>query len=291
MTTTDLPRRPYVEQQPPLDGLQNVQTVARGRRRRRSLLVATGCSAVVAVSAVVVLVSTSSGEDSLRPLPPASNPTPSSSPAPVAEHTSSVRAAGAGAAGGVTTAGRHHTGGSDGVSSVTDPTDPRAAGSAATDTSNAPAVKLHVFRSSPAGSGAQICAGDVSSGAGSLGGGGVGWCEFATAEKVAGGVQLTFSACRDDTTGGKLTYSTTREVDIAVKRGGRTIWDWAADHPGTQSAHSRQAAANSCWNWQLVWPDITQSGSSAGHGQFTFVGTPTAQELAGYPPETIPFRY
>ena len=152
-------------------------------------------------------------------------------------------------------------------------------------------MPLRVFRSQSTADGAQICAGDVSGAGTNVGSGGVGWCLFATAKRVARGVQLTLSACRDGTSGGTLTYSTTREVDLAVKQGGRLVWDWAKDHPAAPSAHTRTAAANQCWNWQVVWPDITQTGTSAGHGSFTFVGTPTAQELAGYPPETIPFRY
>jgi hypothetical protein len=88
-----------------------------------------------------------------------------------------------------------------------------------------------------------------------------------------------------------LTYASSREIDFAVRQNGKTIWDWARDHPDSPGAHTRHAAANDCWNWQLVWPDVRQSGASAGHGQFTFVATTTADELSGYPPEAINFRY
>jgi len=139
-------------------------------------------------------------------------------------------------------------------------------------------------------SGTQVCSGDFSSGQASIGNG-LGWCLAASATKVAGGERFRYTACRDDTRGGTLSYAGSREVDFAVRQNGKTIWDWGRSHPDSPGAHTRKAAVNDCWNWQLVWPDVRQSGASAGHGKFTFVGTTTADELSGYQPETINFRF
>lgn len=290
---TGLPRRSFSPEPLPPDGLAAVRREATRRRRVRTIRVtAGGAATAAAAAAVIALTGAAGGSDVLKPLPPALQPTPSTSPLHVPTDAAPSHELHAAAVGGSASGDSHPRGGSAGAASAAAvPTDARSSHASTSGTNEAPAVKLHVFRSTHAGSGTQICAGDVSGGTGSINRQGVGWCMFATAQKAAHGVRLTLSACRDDTTAGRLTYSSSREIDIAVKRGGRTVWNWAAGHPGAPSAHTRHAAANECWNWQLVWPDITQSGASAGHGQFTFVGTPTAQELAGYPPETIPFRY
>jgi hypothetical protein len=121
---------------------------------------------------------------------------------------------------------------------------------------------------------------------------GVDWCVAATATTVSDGVQLSFQVCRDSTGGsGTLSFDGTREVDLTVKQGTRTVWDWAALHPGTAGAHQLTAAQNGCWNWSLVWPGVTQDGSPAGHGSFTFVGTTSANELRGKPSQSASFSY
>jgi hypothetical protein len=108
---------------------------------------------------------------------------------------------------------------------------------------------------------------------------------------VADGVRLLLQACRDSTGGGTLTYDGTRETDLVVQRGGVTVWSWGRTHPDSPAPHQRAASAAQCWNWQLVWPDVRQSGAAAGHGEFTLVATTSAHELAGYPPQSVRFSY
>jgi hypothetical protein len=137
---------------------------------------------------------------------------------------------------------------------------------------------------------ARVCGGSTSNESGDVGAG-VGWCLTATARRVDGGVRLLVQACRDDTTGGTLSYQSAREVDLTVKRGGATVWDWGHDHPDRPGAHQLTAPADGCWNWAVDWPVVTQTGGPAGHGAFTFVATTTAGELSGFPPQAVSFSY
>jgi len=243
--------------------------------------------------AVAVVTTSGAGPDTLRPLPPAFRPTPTASPAPLADKTPMVHhpPATVSAPLGGRSAGKppRQSVPVTGAAPVLDRRAPRQQAGHRTTASDA-SVQLHVFRSQLASDGATVCPGNESAPDGSVTGG-VGWCLTETARHVTDGMQLTIAACRDTTGGGRLSYSTTREVDLAVQRNGRTVWDWATDHPGTAWTHTRTAFANGCWNWQLVWPGVTQSGAPARHRSFTFVGTTTAEELAGYPPQQVNFRY
>jgi len=117
----------------------------------------------------------------------------------------------------------------------------------------------------------------------------VGWCVDAVVRRVSGGEQLTIDVCRDSSGGGTLTFDTTHEVDLMVQRNGKTVWDWAHDHPARSDPHQLASAADGCWDWSLVWPDISQTGEGAGHGNFTFIATSMAHELAASPSQSATF--
>jgi len=117
------------------------------------------------------------------------------------------------------------------------------------------------------------------------------WCVDASTARADGGQRLTLALCRDSTSGGTATFASTREVDFAVLSGGKTIWSWSHDHPGTPSQHTLSATADGCWVWSLVWPGISQSGRAVGHGSYTMVATTTAQELKKNPSSQVGFRY
>ena len=295
-----LPRRPYAPEPLPPHGLQEVRREAGRRRRVRTIRVTAGGAATAAAAAVVVaLTGAAGGADVLKPLPPAvghdrtASPTPSPAPPTVLGHIHQP------AASLVTPrtrdTGTSSTGSTPGLGSVV-PThrtplavsDGRSNGATHAQPSHSNDIPLRVYRTHGTMSGTQVCSGDFSNGQTV---GGIGWCRAISATRVAGGVRLRLTACRDDTSGGRLTYSSRREVDFVVRQNGNTIWDWGRDHPDSPGAHTRTAATNDCWNWELVWPDVRQSGRSAGHGRFTFVATTTADELAGYPPATAHFRY
>jgi predicted lipoprotein with Yx(FWY)xxD motif len=117
------------------------------------------------------------------------------------------------------------------------------------------------------------------------------WCPEADVNPTANGKRLSLTLCRDSSAGGTLTFDSTREVDFAVTRGGKTIWTWSHDHPGSASQHTLSAAADGCWVWSLVWPGVTQAGRSVGEGAYTLVATTTAQELQGSPSTQVDFSY
>ena len=138
--------------------------------------------------------------------------------------------------------------------------------------------------------GARLCGESISNDSGGSSAG-VGWCFNAASHTVADGVELSIMICRDDTGGGTLNYRSAREVDIVVRHGDKTVWDWAQDHPDHPRAHQLTAAANGCWNWALTWAGNTRSGAAAPHGNYTFVATTTARELSAYAPRAVDFSY
>ena len=129
---------------------------------------------------------------------------------------------------------------------------------------------------SPAG--ARVCGGGSSSDDSGFHNG-VGWCPSVTAVHVSGGVRLTFQICRDATAGGRLTFASTREVSLVLRRDGKVVWSWAKVAPSRADSHVLTTPANGCWNWTLVWPGTTSAGGAAPHGTYSLTGASTAQEV------------
>lgn len=280
MSQTRLPRRQWMALQPPPDGLVEVRRVARQRRRRRAAAVAAVGSGVATVVTLVALLGGGGGVAVLKTVPAAIQPGPTtanSSPsatirvaAPAQRHAPGAAPSTAVGRGGqpATNPGGSTTG-RDGSSSSTQP-------------------QLTRSQSTYTGA-ARVCSGSTS-GTGTQFHSSLNWCLTALAQPARGGTQLTVNLCRDSSGGGSLTFETTSEADLTVQRDGKTVWDWAYDHPARPSSHTLSSPLNGCWNWSLLWPDTTQSGTSAGHGTFTFVATSTAQELTGGPTTSTTFR-
>jgi hypothetical protein len=157
------------------------------------------------------------------------------------------------------------------------------------DDANRPAgPQLSRSRSSYAGA-PRLCGGSTyGNTSGSLHSG-VGWCLDALVTPTAGGERLTITLCRDGSGGGALSYTSSREVDLAVSRDGTRLWSWGRTHPGRPHDHQLVAKANGCWNWSVVWPRETDDGQPAPHGAYVFTATTTATELRGHPTETATF--
>lgn len=294
---TGLPRRPYVPEPLPMDGLQEIRREAGRRRRIRTVRVTVGGAATAAAAAalVVALTGATGGADVLKPLPPAvgHDHRTSPAPAPAADRLKSSVAPAAKSQ--PTPAGEPTVGATArGGVVVPDQAAPPAAGDPApTRTAAAPSQpQLHRYRSTfvdPPGS-ARVCGNQTYGDAHGFENS-VGWCLDALVSKTASGEQLTVQLCRDSTTGGQLTYATTREVDLTVKRGSSVVWRWSRTHPGTPDEHMLSAPKNGCWNWSLVWPGVTQNGADAGHGTFTFLARTTAKELGAQPTQSLNFDY
>jgi hypothetical protein len=297
MSDIRLPQRPMVELAPPVDGLDQVRGEAGRRRRRRAGVAAAGLTTAAGLAVMLALSGGAAGVDVLKPAPPAGQgidaPSPSANrptvmtlrPATTRHRhqggQTSVRAQGR--AGAAADGGPVHVAGAQ----------PNANGAAAAPIGQPARTQqptLRRWQSTYTGS-ARECAGSTYGDTSGTLKSAVDWCLDVVATPLSNGVQLHVELCRDSTGGGTLSFSGSREVDLAVKQGKRTVWDWAALHPGGSDAHQLSEPANGCMNWSVVWPDITTAGSTAGHGDFTFVGTSTADEMQGTPRESVDFAY
>jgi hypothetical protein len=281
---TELPRRPFVEQLPPPDGLGVVRREATRRRRRKAVGVVTGgvTAAVVTVAAVLAGGGVD-GDAVLRPAPaPPAVQLPSPGGAPVSQHPVVSRLRNEVAA---------HAQPADGGGFATSAAGGGGGGSGSSARSQNPAAQsITLTRTRSAYTGApRFCrTGDTVD---SRVHPGDDWCFAAAAVVVRGGVRLSLQACRDSTTAGNLTFASSRELDLVLTHGGRTVWSWSRAHPGTPSQHSLTAPADGCWNWSLVWPGVTQSGSGAAHGAYVLTAISTADEFYGASPATVTFDY
>jgi len=281
---TQLPRRPYVELPPPPDGLASARRAGVRRRTRRTVAAFTGGVGAVAVVVVVILML--GGGRGVAMLRPAPAPPATQVPAPGTSHAPAVLAG-------------HHGGpvspgpGQQAVGSrplTASSTAPSSSGSSSQHTSSRGAQVVLVRSQSRYTGYPRVCRNGPNANNESVQPGND-WCLDAATTHTDRGQRLSLELCRDSTSGGSLTFATTREVDFAVTSGGKTIWSWSHDHPGTSSQHTVSATADGCWVWSLVWPGITQTGAAVGHGSYTLVATTTAQELRMDGSAEVPFRY
>lgn len=294
--TSQLPRRPFRSLAPPPDGLDVVRREARRRRRRRATVVAAGGTGVAAVAIAVVLSTATGGLAVLRPTPdvpaggggPSAVPTPSVTSAPGAglRAHQSKPAVGADLGGPASRSSSPGTTSGKAASPAYGPT----ATTSSTDRRGEPElVRYGSTNPGPSVRQATVCGEGVSYGDGASAS--LGWCFEVSTTSEAGAERLTVHLCRDDTSGGKLSFPSAREVDIAVRHGGKTIWDWGRDHPDHPGAHQLTAPASGCWNWTLLWSGNTRRGGTAPHGTYTVVGTTRAKQLQAYEPRTLRFTY
>jgi len=297
MSDIRLPQRPMVELPPPVDGLDRVRGEAGQRRRRRAGLVGAGLTTAAAVAVVLALSGGPGGIAVLKPAPPAApgfvQPTPTGTGAVgvaaaakhhyLAAHQSTVRAHAAGPA------GSHSAPSGRDADTLPRPADPVPQSHGQVSRTQQP--QLTRWQSTYTESPARQCSGSTYGDGGGTLESSVGWCLDVYATPVSDGVRLHIRLCRDSTGGGTLSFASTREVDLAVSQGTKTIWDWASSHPGSSDAHQMSEPANGCMNWALVWPAVTTAGGPAGHGDFTFVGTSDANEMQGHPSESVNFAY
>jgi hypothetical protein len=281
MSTTQLPRRPFVQLSPPDGGLDDVRRTARGRRRRRAIAVAALGSGVATTATVLALLGGSGDLAVLKSnvVPPAGGQTSpgvsrvTGAVTPPAQTQAAGHAAVAPAGAGTPQTGAGTQQSSVIVGGGTAAGNGTSHGSS-TSSSNSPQMsRYRSTQSKPA-----VCEA-VNGDSNNSFYGTYDWCLYAKVTGAADGPRLTFSLCRATTSNGTLTFGTTNEADISVQRNGKTVWDWARAHPARSAQHTLSLGKNECWNWSLVWPDVTQSGASAGSGSFTFVARTYAEEL------------
>jgi hypothetical protein len=283
-----LPRRPFTPELPPPGGLSNVRQEAARRRRVRAIRVSAGGAATAAAAAAVVFAITGAGAgaDVLKPLPPAGEPTPG----PVATATSSPLALAppirSGPSDSPTVSGPQPVvttsqpdDGSGSVASAQPAAQPRPQESA-TQASRGDAPRMTRYQSTyTSRAGARVCSGGSSSDDTGFHNG-VGWCPSVSAVNASGGIRLTFQICRDATAGGRLTFASSREVGLVLRRDGHVVWSWAKVASSHRDSHVLTTPANGCWNWTLVWPGTTSAGAAAPRGSYSLTGASTAQEVS-----------
>jgi hypothetical protein len=258
---------------------------------------AAGLTSAAGLAVVLALSGGAAGVDVLKPAPPSGQgiDVPSPSPGrptvmtlrPVTRHHGQAGPAAAGSAGGLV---RRGAAGTPPQVAGAEPVTNNAAAPPSGSVAQPRQPTLSRWQSTYTGS-PRECAGSTYGDSSGTLKNAVGWCLDVFATPLSHGVRLHMQLCRDSTGGGTLSFASTREVDLAIKQGKRTVWDWAALHPGGSDAHQLSEPANGCMNWSVTWPDITTAGSTAGHGDFTFVGTSTADEMQGNPSESVDFAY
>ena len=280
---TELPRRPYVELPPPPDGLGTARREASRRRTRRALVAVGGAVTAGVVGALVVLVGGGKDLAVLRPAPvaPAIQPTPSAvpvpTPPPVAPHSAATaHPLRSSVAGGPSSAGgsapsQQHGGGSTSQQSPSGQV-------TVTRTSGRNPEGPRVCRTGASGENAGVQPGDN-------------WCTSAAAVAATGGERLSYTLCRDSTTGGTLHFAGSREVELRVVRNGAVVWRYSAHAAQTSTPHTLTAAADDCWTWSLVWPGRTDAGGVAPEARYTLQAISTADEFAGGQETAVTFDY
>jgi hypothetical protein len=116
------------------------------------------------------------------------------------------------------------------------------------------------------------------------------WCVNAAAVLTDTGHDLTMTLCRDQSTDAALSFGTSGEVDLEVRRGGHVVWKWSRDHPESPGAHVLQTPAGACWSWTAPWTDVDSSGRDLPSGSYDLVALSRAQEVAELPEADATFR-
>ena len=69
-----------------------------------------------------------------------------------------------------------------------------------------------------------------------------------------------------------LTFATAQRFDFVVKRGGKPIWQWAADRMFAQSVTRERIAAGDSLVLGAEWDQVLPDGTNPGLGAYTIQG-------------------
>lgn len=282
---TQLPRRPFATLPPPPDGLAVVRREAARRRRQRTIGAAAGSAGVGATVAVIVLLTGggAGGDAILRPapMPAASQPAPTSTfhPEISLNPVSSGRATPAATVAPASTrSAATATATPSATTSTQAPSEPRA-GLVLTRTSS------H-YSGSP-----QVCEGGFAGSSDNTTQASANWCPSASATRSDGGIRLAYTICRDSTGAGSLAFESSREVELAVSAGSKTVWAYSHAQPGSPDRHVLSAKADDCWTWSLDWPGVDDAGHAVAHGTYTLSASSTATDRDRLQPTQVQFRW
>jgi hypothetical protein len=281
--TDPLSRRPDLGPPPPPGGAEGARrTAARRRRARRQALGGVAAGSALALVAVVVAAGSGPaalGPDELVPASPepvVSSAAPDPSPAPAT--TGSPGASPAASADAEVT--------KDPAPAGASPSPP--AGSEQTGAAAAPPYRTPEMRRTegarprPTGgpAGPAVCGGGVTGSQEEVEGQ-VGWCVDLAVEPTSDGHRFALSVCRDDGSDGELTFGTSLETEMVVRRGGTEVWRWSRDHPVRDERHVLAVPRGRCWTWSLDYTDVDARGRELPPGTYEVQAVSAAKEVAG----------
>jgi hypothetical protein len=288
----ELPRRPFTELSAPTGGLADARRVATRRRRAKAAVASTASAAAVAVVLALAGSSPLSDRDSLRVTSPgeSGSPVPTATDAPTPASTSASQQP---ASNGTPEPGSSPgSAGSVGVGSPEESSSPRPVSSPVSggDSYVTPDLSRTYFAAdqSLVYGGTHLCGGSTTrddTNTGST----INWCHSALVTKTTGGHTLAAQLCRDGSSGKQLTFQSTREVDLQVKRGGKTVWRWSVGHTFASEPHVLQVEADHCWRWTLSWGDVDGAGKALPSGNYELWVTSYGAEMAANPETSVGF--
>lgn len=106
------------------------------------------------------------------------------------------------------------------------------------------------------------------------------YCGSLSANVTDGVVNFDLSATLDAVTpmASQLTFGTAQEVDIVVRRNGRTVFKWSQGRSFAHTAHSLRIDPGASYDWTTAWT-VRGLGTQVPHGIYEVVGTVLAREL------------
>ena len=111
-----------------------------------------------------------------------------------------------------------------------------------------------------------------------------GWCVDAvsfgevTGPKLASlGVKL----CRQTAglaSSGTLSFPTSQELEVLIRRKGKTVWTWSATQHVPRTAHSFTINQTECFSWSTTWNGTTSDGAPLAAGTYDVSATVVAPD-------------
>ena len=276
-------RRPELGPPPPPGGADVARrTAVRRRRARRQALGGVAAGSALALAALVVATASGPsalGPDELAPASPgpvASSAAPDASPAPT-----TTGSPGATPTDGPQPEATGDPGPDGGQASPATPDE--QAGPAAPPPYRTPEMRrTEGARPRPSGgpAGPALCGGGVAGNQDEVESQ-VGWCVDLAVEPTSDGHRFALSVCRDDGSDGELTFGTSLETEVVVRRGDAEVWRWSRDHPARDERHVLPVARNRCWTWSLDYTDVDARGQELPAGTYEVEAVSVAEEVAG----------
>ena len=89
-------------------------------------------------------------------------------------------------------------------------------------------------------------------------------------QQKSGSVVLTYTACQAQPSlaAATVTFPTAREVDFAIQKDGRTVWQWSTGQRFAVREHRVLIGTNQCVQWRTRWTGLLDDGTRVAPGQY-----------------------